>query len=76
MTAFLFVAGIVVFAMVVAGIWLMHYAEAEPAARAVGRAPDPEEEREAREPTAQRSSFLSEPGDLGVRSTVAGKGES
>jgi hypothetical protein len=57
MTAFLLVAGVVVFAMVVAGIWLMHYA-AEPAARAVGRAPDPEEEREARESFAPRSSFL------------------
>lgn len=58
MTAFLFVAGVVVFVMVVAGIWLMHHAEAEPAARAVGRAPDPEEEREARESFATRSSFL------------------
>jgi hypothetical protein len=57
-TAFLFVAGVVVFVMVVAGIWLMHHAEAEPAARAVGRAPDPEEEREARESFALRSSFL------------------
>jgi hypothetical protein len=58
MTAFLLVAGVVVFVMVVAGIWLMHHAEAEPAARAVGRAPDPEEEREARESFVPRSSFL------------------
>ena len=58
MTAFLLVAGVVLFAMVVAGIWLMHYAEAEPAARAVGRAPDPEEEREAQESFVPRSSFL------------------
>ena len=58
MTAFLFVAGVVVFAMVVAGVWLMQHAEAEPAARAVGRAPDPEEEREARELSVPRSSFL------------------
>jgi len=58
MTAFLLVAGVVVFAMVVAGVWLMQHAEAEPAARAVGRAPDPAEEREAREPSAPRSSIL------------------
>ena len=58
MTAFLLVAGVVVFAMVVAGIWLMQHAEAEPAARAIGRAPDPEEEREAREASSPRSSFL------------------
>ena len=58
MTAFLLVAGVIVFLMVVAGIWLMHYAEAEPAARAVGLAPDPEEEREARDSFAPRSGFL------------------
>lgn len=65
MTAFLLVAGIVFFAMVVAGVWLMHYAEAEPAARAVGLAPDPEEEREARQPSAVRSSFLSDQPGVG-----------
>lgn len=65
MTAFLLVAGIVVFAMVVAGVWLMHHAEAEPAARAVGRAPDPEEEREAREHSAVRSSFLADQPGVG-----------
>ena len=65
MTAFLLVAGIVAFAMVVAGVWLMHYAEAEPAARAVGRAPDPEEEREARVPAERRSSFLSDQPGVG-----------
>jgi hypothetical protein len=65
MTAFLLVAGMVAFAMVVAGVWLMHHAEAEPAARAVGRAPDPEEEREARQPSARRSSFLSDQPGVG-----------
>lgn len=55
----LFIAGVILFAMVVAGVWLMQYAEAEPAARAVGRAPDPAEEQEARESVCQpRSSFL------------------
>lgn len=65
MTAFLLIAGIVFFAMVVAGVWLMHYAEAEPAARAVGRAPDPDEELEAREPSALRSSFLTDQPGVG-----------
>jgi hypothetical protein len=59
MTVGLFIAGVILFAMVVAGVWLMQYAEAEPAARAVGRAPDPAEEQEARESVSQpRSSFL------------------
>jgi hypothetical protein len=58
MTAFLLVAGVVVCAMVVAGIWLMHHAEAEPAARAVGRAPDPEEEAQAREGSVRGSGIL------------------
>ena len=49
MTAGLLVAGVVVVLMVAAGIWLMERAAAEPAARAVGRAPDPAEERLARE---------------------------
>jgi hypothetical protein len=49
MTALLLIAGVLIFAMAVAGVWLMHYAEAEPAARAVGRAPDPAEEDEARQ---------------------------
>jgi hypothetical protein len=35
--------------MAVAGVWLMQHAEAEPAARAVDRAPDPAEEDEARQ---------------------------
>ena len=48
-TAGLLVAGALVFALVVAGIWLMEHAEAEPAARANGRAPDPAEEAEVRE---------------------------
>jgi hypothetical protein len=47
-TALLLIAGVIIFAMVVAGVWLMHYAEAEPAAPAVGRAPDPADEQEAR----------------------------
>ena len=59
MTAGLLVAGAIIFAMVVAGVWLMQYAEAEPAARGVGRAPDPEEEQEARESLARpRSNIL------------------
>jgi hypothetical protein len=59
MTVGLFIAGVILFAMVVAGLWLMQYAQAEPAARAVGRAPDPAEEQEARESVYQpRSSFL------------------
>jgi hypothetical protein len=59
LTAGLLIAGVIIFAMAVAGVWLMQYAEAEPAARGVGRAPDPEEEQEARENLAQtRSSFL------------------
>jgi hypothetical protein len=49
MTALLLIAGVIIFAMVVAGVWLMQYAEAESAARAVGRAPDPDEETEARQ---------------------------
>lgn len=59
MTAGLLIAGIIIFSMVVAGVWLMQYAEAEPAARAVGRAPDPAEEQEARESlSTPRSSIL------------------
>jgi hypothetical protein len=59
MTVGLFIAGVILFAMVVAGVWLMQHAEAEPAARAVGRASDPAEEEEARESVSQpRSSIL------------------
>jgi hypothetical protein len=59
MTAGLLIAGMIIFAMVVAGVWLMQYAEAEPAARAVGRAPDPVEEQEAAESlSTPRSSIL------------------
>jgi hypothetical protein len=59
MTVGLLIAGVILFAMVVAGVWLMQYAEAEPAARAVGRAPDPAEEEEAKESASQpRSSIL------------------
>ena len=61
MTAGLLIAGVIIFAMVVAGVWLMQYAEAEPAARASGRAPDPAEEQEARESASTpRSSVLVE----------------
>jgi hypothetical protein len=49
MTALLLIAGLLVFAMAVTGVWLMQHAEAEPAARAVDRAPDPAEEEEARQ---------------------------
>jgi hypothetical protein len=58
MTAGLLVAGVVVVLMVAAGIWLMERAAAEPAARAVGRAPDPAEEQEVRERSEERSSIL------------------
>ena len=49
MTALLLIAGVLIFAMAVAGVWLMQKAVAEPAARAVGRAPDPAEEEAARQ---------------------------
>jgi hypothetical protein len=58
MTAGLLAAGVVVVLMVAAGIWLMERAAAEPAARAVGRAPDPAEEQEVRERSEERSSIL------------------
>jgi hypothetical protein len=59
MTAGLLIAGVIIFAMAVAGVWLMQYAEAEPAARAIGRAPDPAEEQEAQESVSSpRSSIL------------------
>jgi hypothetical protein len=59
MTALLLIAGVIIFAMVVAGVWLMQYAEAESAARAVGRAPDPDEETDARQTlSTPQSSFL------------------
>lgn len=59
MTALLLIAGLLVFAMAVAGVWLMQHAEAEPAARAVGRAPDPADEEEARQTlSTPRSSIL------------------
>ncbi len=49
MTAFLLVAVVVVVALGVAGVWLMERAGVDPAARASGEAPDPEEENEVRE---------------------------
>ena len=61
---------VIIFAMVVAGVWLMQYAEAEPAARAVGRAPDPADKQEARESlSTSRSSILvvRAPEDLDAR---------
>jgi hypothetical protein len=52
--------------MVAVGIWLMERASAEPAAQAVGRAPDPAEEQLAREQARARaegrSSVLLAPG--------------
>jgi cytochrome c-type biogenesis protein CcmH/NrfG len=62
MTALLLVAAVLIFAMAAAGVWLMRRAEAEPAARAVGRAPDPAEEDEARQTVSTpRSSILQDP---------------
>ena len=58
MTAGLLVAGILVTAMVAAGLWLMERAGVEPAARASGSAPDPTEETEVRERASLRSSIL------------------
>jgi hypothetical protein len=58
MTVGLFIAGVIVFAMVAAGIWLMERADAEPAARAVGHAPDPAEEEEARASSVRRPGLL------------------
>ena len=58
MTVGLLIAGVLVTALVVAGLWLMERAGVEPAARATGLAPDPTEETEARVPLARRSSFL------------------
>lgn len=49
MTVFLFMAGVVVVALVMAGVWLMERAAVVPAARATGLAPDPTEEKEVRE---------------------------
>ena len=49
MTAFLLVAGLLVTAMVIAGVWCMERAGVDPAARATGEAPDPTEETEVRE---------------------------
>jgi hypothetical protein len=58
-TALLLIAGVLILAMVVAGVWLMQHAEAESAARAVGRAPDPADEEEARQTlSTPRPSFL------------------
>ena len=45
----LVIAGLIVVALLAAGIWLMERAGVEPAARAVGRAPDPAEEAEVRD---------------------------
>jgi hypothetical protein len=66
MTALLLIAGLLIFAMAVAGVWLMQYAEAEPAARAVGRAPDEAEEEEARQTLSKpRPSILQDRDDAG-----------
>lgn len=58
MTAGLFVAGVVIVALVAAGLWLVERAAAEPAARPSGRAPDPKEETEVRERNEPRPSIL------------------
>lgn len=58
MTAGLLVAGILVTALVAAGIWLMERAGTEPAARASGLAPDPTEEAEVRDRAVERSGIL------------------
>ena len=60
MAAGLFVAGVVIVALVAAGIWLMERAEAVPSARASGEAPDPAEEREVRAHTRPRTGVLSD----------------
>jgi hypothetical protein len=60
MTAGLVVAGIIAIAILVAGIWLMERAEAEPAARANGRAPDRGEERAAETGEGPRSGVLAD----------------
>jgi hypothetical protein len=54
-TAFLLVAGVVVVALVVTGLWLMEHAGVEPGARATGEAQDPAEENEVRDRFEQRS---------------------
>ena len=60
MTALLLMAGVLILAMALAG-WLMQHAGAEPAARAVDRAPDPAEEDEARQTlSTSRPSILRE----------------
>jgi hypothetical protein len=57
------VAGLVFLALAAAAVWLMQRAEAEPAARAAERAPDPAEEEEAAERSSvRRSSILIERG--------------
>jgi hypothetical protein len=58
MTLGLLAAGVAVLVLVAAGVWLMGRAEAEPAARAAERAPDPAEEREAEESSVPRSGLL------------------
>jgi hypothetical protein len=63
MTILLFLAGAVFFALAVAGVWLMQRAEAVPAARAVGTAPDSAEEEEARRSSVAPGGVLVERGD-------------
>jgi hypothetical protein len=65
MTAFLFVAGVVVVGLVIAGVWCMERAGVDPAARATGQAPDPAEETEVRkrygaQQAARRAGVLAE----------------
>ena len=54
------VVGIVIFvALASAAVWLLQRADAEPAARAEGRAPDPAEEARARRSARRRFGVLS-----------------
>ena len=66
MTAGLLIAGLVVFAMAAAAVWLMRRGEAEPAARATGQAPDPAEEQEAVASSRTRQRSGSRRGSLGT----------
>jgi hypothetical protein len=65
MSAGLLVAAVIVIAMAALAVLLVGRGEAEPAARAAGRAPDPREEREASEGEAPRGGVLAEPDGVG-----------
>jgi flagellar biosynthesis/type III secretory pathway M-ring protein FliF/YscJ len=63
MTAGLLIGAFIVAALLVAGVAVLQRARAEPAARAVERAPDPAEEREAEAASTPRSGVLAERGN-------------